>query len=338
MDKIRIQDIITKSILEEASSSELMMLENWRKESKKNENLYQEYATIWDASSNYRPIDFQLKADLAFNKHLDLLSKEENKIIHLTSNTTSRPTASQPTTRFFTLRRLASVAALFVLILGGLVVFNTLNTISISANNGVAFASLEDGTSIWLDEGSSLSYSSGFGKDHRNIKLKGKAFFDVHRNETLAFNIVSDEIEVSVLGTSFTVDGKEGKNSVSVKTGKVSVKVDDEEITLVADEKAIFENNKFTQLAVTDKDVVWRNSNLSFGNAPLNQVVADINLFHGDRIVLNNDINNLDCPFTARSLANTSFENIIEILKITYDLEVENQENGNVLLTISECK
>ena len=39
----KIQDIITKKILEEASSEELVILEQWRSESSQNENLFQEY-------------------------------------------------------------------------------------------------------------------------------------------------------------------------------------------------------------------------------------------------------------------------------------------------------
>ena len=82
----------------------------------------------------------------------------------------------------------------------------------------------------------------------------------------------------------------------------------------------------------------WRNLDLSFDNAPLSQVIADINLFHKDKIVLNSDIKNMDCPFTSRSLKNTEFKNIVEMLKITYDLEIKNLDNGGVALTVADCK
>jgi ferric-dicitrate binding protein FerR (iron transport regulator) len=339
MDKNIIQDIIIKSILEEASSEELSLLSNWREESFQNEQLYKEYVTVWNASANYESVDFQSSAETAYHKHLDLLKDQESKVINLSSNGSNGTLANpQAQTRFFTLRRMASLAALFVVALGAMVVFKTLNTTSISADQNISFVTLEDGTSLWLDEGSSISYSNGFGKDHRNLNLDGKAFFDVHRDESLAFIIASNDIQVAVLGTSFTVDTKDGKNIVAVKTGKVSVKADKEEVILEVDDKVIYENNAFTQLKASEEDILWRNKNLSFDNAPLNQVIADINLFHDNKIVLKNDSKELDCPFTARSLANTSFDNIIEILEITYDLKSELQENGSVLLTISECK
>jgi len=337
MDKIKIQDIITKSILEEASSDELVILENWRREADENESLYQEYLTIWNATGAYEPpVDFQSGVMTAYEKHLDLLSKEESKVVQINtsedSKNTNRSNQSRPTTKFFSLGRIASLAALFVLVFGATFIFRTMSTTNLTATEGVMFASLEDGSSIWLDEGSTLTYKRGFGKNHRDVNLSGKAFFDVQRNENVAFNIASDDINVSVLGTSFTVDTKADKNIVSVKTGKVAVRSADKEVTVTANQKVVFENDNFTQLTAAEADAAWRNSNLSFDNAPLSQVISDINLFHADKIVLNNDIKNLDCPFTARSLANTSFENIIEILKITYDLELENQANGNVHL------
>lgn len=337
-----IQDIITKRILEEASSEELVILEKWRSESQYNENLYKEYSAIWDASAKYTSVDFKPKTESAYQKHLALLAKEESsnesKVVRLNTNTNDSSTLNQSSTKFFTLKNLSSIAALFVIAMGAMIVFNKMSNTSFTAEDGVTFASLEDGSSVWLDEGSSLTYTKGFGKNHRDVKLEGKAFFEVNRNEDLVFNIASNDINVAVLGTSFTVDTKAGKNIVSVKTGKVQVNSADKKISLEANQKVEFVNNSFYSLKNSSEDVTWRNRELSFNNAPLNQVISDINLFHNNKIVLDSEGKSLDCPFTARSLANTSFENIIKILKVTYDIEVENKENGNVILSISDCK
>jgi transmembrane sensor len=334
-----IENIITKKLLEEASSEELLLLEKWRKESQQNENLYQEYTTIWNASANYIPTNFQPNSELAYQKHIDLLSAEKENIVQLTPKPVTNETTQSSIGRVFTLRRIASIAALFVIVFGAMAVFNAMNTTTISASNGVAFASLEDGSSIWLDKGSSISYDSGFGEYHRDLKLNGKAFFSVKKNKNIEFTIASNDMNVSVLGTSFTVDAKSGNKVVVVKTGKVSVEVNEKKVTLFPNEKVSFVNNDFIEGLASDDDVLWRNKNLSFENARLDQVIADINLFHNDKIILKGDTKNLDCPFTSRSLTETSFENIIEILKITYDLQTqEDPQNGNITLTISDCK
>lgn len=339
MKNLLIENIITKKLLEEASSEELFLLDNWRKESQQNENLYQEYATVWDASANYVPSNFQPNTELAYQKHLELLSTEKENIVELAPKSAAYTTTQSSVSRVFTLRRMASIAALFVIVFGAMVVFNTMNTTTISASDEVAFATLEDGSSIWLDEGSSVSYESGFGEYHRDLKLKGKAFFDVKKNKNITFNIASNELNVSVLGTSFTVDSKSGNNIVAVKTGKVSVEINEKKVTLLPNEKVSFVNNVFIEGVASENDIIWRNKDLSFENARIDQVIADINLYHNDKIILKGDIENLNCPFTARSLVETSFENIVEILKITYDLQTQNSpQNGNITLTISDCK
>ena len=294
---------------------------------------------MWDASANYVPSNFQPNTELAYQKHLELLSTEKENIVELAPKSAAYTTAQSTVSRVFTLRRMASIAALFVIVFGAMVVFNTMNTTTISASDGVAFATLEDGSSIWLDEGSSVSYESGFGEYHRDLKLKGKAFFDVKKNKNITFNIASNELNVSVLGTSFTVDSKSGNNIVAVKTGKVSVEINEKKVTLLPNEKVSFVNNVFIEGVASENDIIWRNKDLSFENARIDQVIADINLYHNDKIILKGDTKNLNCPFTSRSLVETSFENIVEILKITYDLQTQNNpQNGNITLTISDCK
>jgi len=339
MKNLVIENIITKKLLEEATSEELLLLDKWRKESQQNENLYQDYATIWSASANYPSIDFESNKESAYQKHLDLISAEKENIVQLVPQSSTTKSTTSGFTRVFTLRRMASVAALLVIVFGAMVVFDTMNTTTILAVDGISFVSLEDGSAIWLDEGSTVSYDSGFGEYHRDIKLEGKAFFSVKQNKNIGFNISSSDMNVSVLGTSFTLDTKSGNNIVAVKTGKVAVEINNKKITLLPNEKVSFVNNDFIEGIVSDDDIMWRNKNLSFENARLDQVIADINLFHNNKIVLKGDNKNLECPFTSRSLAETSFENIIEILKITYDLQTQdNTQDGNITLTISDCK
>lgn len=340
MENNRIQDIITKSLLEEATSEELLFLDSWRKESLDNENLYNEYATIWNISENYEPVDFQPKAESAYQKHLKLLADENDNVIALPAEEKSIVENTIPTkTRIFTLRRIASIAALFVVLFGAMVVFNSMSTTTITASDGVRYASLQDGSAIWLDEGSTLSYGYGFGEYHRDLKLEGKAFFEVKKDKNLAFNVASDDFNVSVLGTSFTVDTKDGEQSVAVKTGKVAVESNESKITLLPNEKVEIENNKFIEKEASLKDVAWRNSDLSFENARLDQVISDLNLFHGNKIKLESSNELLGCLFTSKSLKDTEFENIIKILEVTYDMTVEQSENEDVYtFKISDCK
>ena len=63
--------------------------------------------------------------------------------------------------------------------------------------------SLPDGSKVWLNAGSSISYSQGFGYIDRLVKLVGEGYFEVAHNEKLPLSVVSENVCVKVLGTKF---------------------------------------------------------------------------------------------------------------------------------------
>ena len=54
---------------------------------------------------------------------------------------------------------------------------------------------------MWLNAGSRLTYSQGFGVDNRKLELDGEGYFEVYRNENIPFVVKSKDLEVEVLGT-----------------------------------------------------------------------------------------------------------------------------------------
>lgn len=326
-----IDNILAKKVTGEATSSEIAILESWRKESIENEARYNEYALIWDHSSKYSFADQNFDYTNAFESHLESISTPIIKL-QPTINTVSQE--SSP--KIFSIKRLSSIAAILVLGIASLFVFDSYNTTQIQAENGIQFASLADGSKIWLNEGSSLSYKKGFGETHRNLDLEGKAFFDVNRNEEVPFVIEGGDLEVSVLGTSFTVDVTGGEQVVTVSSGKVAVESEGSNVILTKDQKATLKNNQLVEAEVEGNSALWRNMNLIFNEAPIEQVIDDINMFHDDKLVLNNS-SNVICPFTSAGLASESFENIVSILKTSYDLEVKTLKNGQLELVVTDC-
>lgn len=62
---------------------------------------------------------------------------------------------------------------------------------------------LPDGTMAWLNAGSRMVYSQGFGVDDRNISLEGEGYFEVVKNKKLPFVVRSKDLQVRVVGTKF---------------------------------------------------------------------------------------------------------------------------------------
>ena len=63
--------------------------------------------------------------------------------------------------------------------------------------------SLPDGSKVWLNAGSSISYSQGFGYIDRLVNLVGEGYFEVVHNEKLPLSVMSENVCVKVLGTKF---------------------------------------------------------------------------------------------------------------------------------------
>lgn len=84
---------------------------------------------------------------------------------------------------------------------------------------------LPDGTIVWLNAGSKLTYSQAFGVDNRNVSLEGEGYFEVHKNTELPFLVNSRELTVQVHGTKFNVTNypETGRAVVSLSEGKVSM-------------------------------------------------------------------------------------------------------------------
>lgn len=82
---------------------------------------------------------------------------------------------------------------------------------------------LPDGTKVWLNAKSRISYSQGFGVDDRKVNLSGEGYFEVKKNEKLPFSIQSADLIVRDIGTKFNVRNypHDEEALVSLTEGKV---------------------------------------------------------------------------------------------------------------------
>ncbi|MBB5439572.1 ferric-dicitrate binding protein FerR (iron transport regulator) [Pedobacter sp. AK017] len=118
---------------------------------------------------------------------------------------------------------LLKIAAIFLVLLGSTFItyhflnrtqplkFDTLNTTA-----DKVFKTLDDGTKVYLNRGSSIRYNQGFGKEKREIFLDGEAFFDVAKNKAIPLFIHVRNLNIEVKGTAFNVNADQKKHSVEI--------------------------------------------------------------------------------------------------------------------------
>ncbi|WPV02898.1 FecR family protein [Mucilaginibacter sp. cycad4] len=115
--------------------------------------------------------------------------------------------------------------------------------------NGISKIQLPDGSRVWLNMGSRLTYSNDFGTDQRRVSLVGEAFFDVVKDPQRPFVVTTPTISIRVLGTKFNVRSyKNDKTSeAALIRGKIELTVlknPEKKIILNPSEKLTVINNQ----------------------------------------------------------------------------------------------
>lgn len=99
------------------------------------------------------------------------------------------------------------------------------NTLTNPRGSKVIDVALADGSHVWLNAGSSVTYPIDFIGKERKVTITGEAYFEVAHDETKPFYVSKGEMEVKVLGTHFNVNAYEDERDIKVTLLEGSVKV-----------------------------------------------------------------------------------------------------------------
>jgi len=99
------------------------------------------------------------------------------------------------------------------------------NTIYTADGNKLQLT-LPDGTKVWLNSGSVLKFPSVFSMEERVVELSGEAYFEVARNSSKQFKVITDKQEIVALGSHFNVNGyiTESETKTSAIKGIIKIK------------------------------------------------------------------------------------------------------------------
>ena len=142
---------------------------------------------------------------------------------------------------------------------------------------GEYFVVLSDGTKVWMNSGSQLTFPVRFCEDKREVSLQGEAYFEVSEDKTKPFYVQADEVQVHVLGTAFNVMSykDDGQVEVALLRGKVSFDVSEETYLLKPGEIASWERgNQKTTVRKGDVEAIidWKVGRFNFEDMPLKEL------------------------------------------------------------------
>ena len=156
---------------------------------------------------------------------------------------------------------------------------------------------LPDGTLVWLNAGSRMTYSQGFGVDNRKVELEGEGYFEVKRNEKIPFFVKTKDLQLQVLGTKFNFRDypEDHEVVVSLLEGKVGLNNllrEEKEAVLSPDERAVINkaNGLLTVESVTASNASqWTDGYLFFDEELLPDIAKELERSYNVKIHIAND-------------------------------------------------
>jgi ferric-dicitrate binding protein FerR (iron transport regulator) len=334
-NEIKYSNLIAKYLSGNLGKSEKKELFYWVEKHPSNQAFFDEMVQLWSASKNIREEPFN--ANVA-----DAWSQIESKLD--TSNNGNPSTAK--IVNFSLSQSWWRVAAigLFLIAVGWWFLNKTTQTTVIQtiANEQLEWK-LPDGSKVWLNENTTLSYNPDFSE--RLVYLEGEAFFEVEKLDKKLFEIVSGDTKTTVLGTAFNLRAypKEELIEVTVDHGLVAIsdkKAENFEVKLQKGESGIF--NKSIRKIEKSKTPIsnakaWKTKTLEFDDTELKNAIPALERFFETNIEVENSAI-LNCHFTSTFPPKTD---ILTVLKVMEAMTMENvkfeSQNGGYLLKGEGC-
>lgn len=324
--------LIQKQLAGEISRAEQGQLDEWLTASVENKRVKKTIQKAWELSEGFsQEVELDMEADFEkIEQRLDPIKKEA-KI---------RPLLHR--------RWLLRIAAAFLVLVIGRYALNNYLTPTVkyevaTTDEEAAKKPVEllDGSKVWLNAHSKLTYFTTAVSKERRVKIEGEAFFEVAKDASKPFVVEHSSGEVTVLGTSFSTAETPDNIIVNVATGKVklSPKNSDQSIVMQANERGVFDKKR-SQLKkekLNDLNIIsWHSQKLVFNDTPLDQVLLTIIDHYNTPINLENK--SLDtCPISA-TFNQKSIGTVIKTLATIIGAEIGQTTNGEYLLMGGSCE
>ena len=162
-----------------------------------------------------------------------------------------------------------------------------------------AFLKLSDGTSLWVNTGSTVIYPTTFNKDKREIYVEGEVYAEVFHDVNHPFIIKTEKLDVQVLGTVFNVSAyKEDKQTnVVLVSGSVNVKPKNGKATIIKPNQLF----AYTDQACTLRNVEvenytsWHDGNYTFHNEPIENILIRLSRYYNVTMKLPSNPSGISC-------------------------------------------
>jgi transmembrane sensor len=191
------------------------------------------------------------------------------------------------------------------------------NTLSNPRGSKVINMLLADGSKVWLNAGSSLTYPVSFYTKERKVAVTGEAYFEVFHDASRPFIVSNGSMNIRVLGTHFNVNAFEDKDKdikvtllqglVEINNGKTS------DLLKPGEQASVNEEIKVESDVDLDKVMAWKNGFFGFDNATLHEVLKEISRWYDVEVTYEGT--NQSRAFTGEIQRDLSLSEVLKILE-----------------------
>lgn len=195
---------------------------------------------------------------------------------------------------------------------------------------------LADGTKVWLNSRSTLTFPGSFKGDIRNVKLNGEGYFAVTKNVEQPFIVETHKCNVKVLGTEFNVTAYATNSLWETSLVKGSVEIlmpcsNKGGMKLEPNTMASLKDNKLVKGRIKEADYfLWREGLLCFNNISVQDMIEKLQLYYGVDIVVNNK-KILKNHYTGKFRTKDGVEHVLKVLKLNIKFTYTKNDESNVI-------
>jgi hypothetical protein len=155
---------------------------------------------------------------------------------------------------------------------------------------------LPDGTMVWLNSSSSLSYPVAFTGADRSVTLTGEAYFEVTKNKHLPFIVHTNGVNVKVLGTHFNVSayGDEKDIKTTLLEGSVSLSNNKSSALLVPGQQGITATDQgiVTKPVNVNQVIAWKTGYFIFRDDDIRGIMRKISRWYDVEVEYQGNVTN----------------------------------------------
>ncbi len=198
------------------------------------------------------------------------------------------------------------------------------------------YVKLPDTSTIVLQKSSRVNYKRSI-ENYRTVELTGNVFFDVKKDSTKPFIVITKNSKVQVIGTKFVMSSRNNEDYLYLIEGSVNIvhiKTGQDQIVIPGQSFRISDDG-IRKLDKTPNQFAWKTGNLHYRNTKVKEVFEDLRKNFDIKInVLDPTL--LNCKYTG-SFRKTTPEKMINILSATLKVNVQKKNNLFIISGNSNC-